>query len=125
MQLNSKSWKRLNIMIEIRYTANKQQLQICCDNSSLLTIREYFSVANPAFQRNQRFSQARIYALTPSGKFELGLLDHIKTYLIEHSINFKVESDVEADFNNGFQNPQIVKYKDLPYREHQEKSIFN
>lgn len=125
MQLNLKSWKQLNTMIEIKYTANKQQLQICCDNNSLLAIREHFSVANPAYQRNQRFSQARLYALTPSGKFELGLLDHIKTYLIEHSINFKVEDDVEADFNNGFQNPQIVKYKDLSYREHQEKSIFN
>lgn len=112
-------------MVEIKYTSNKQQAQLYCDNSNLLTIREHFSVVNPAYQRNQRFSQARLYALTPSGKFELGLLDHIKSYLIERSIRFEIDNEIETDFNNGFKNPQIVKYQSLPYREHQQKSIYN
>lgn len=112
-------------MVEIKYTNNKQQAQLVCDNTTLLNIRENFSVTNPAYRRNQRFSQARLYAITPSGKFDSGLLDNIKAYLISNQINFTVDNDLEKDFNNGFENFELVHFNSLKYREHQEKSIYN
>lgn len=113
-------------MVEIKYTGNnKQQAQLVCDNTKLSVIRDYFSVSNPAYRRNQRFSQSRLYAITPSGKFDIGLLDEIKTYLEANQTDFKIDEDVSKNYFNGFENAELVKFTLMNYREHQEKSIIN
>jgi superfamily II DNA or RNA helicase len=113
-------------MIEIKYIGNnKQQAQLFCENDVLSSIREYFSVSNPAYRRNQRFSQSRLYAITPSGKFDVGLLDEIKIYFEANQLNFKIEEDLYKNYYNGFDDPKLVKFTLMDYREHQEKSITN
>lgn len=113
-------------MVEIKYSGkNKQQAQLHCANDILLSIRDHFSVANPAYRRNQRFSPSRLYAITPSGKFDVGLLNEIKNYCIANQIFYKIDADVSLDYYNGFKNPEIIKYPSIVYREHQEKSIIN
>jgi len=113
-------------MIEIKYSGkNKQQAQLYCANDVLLAVREYFSVANPAYRRNQRFSTARLYAITPSGKFDIGLLDEIINYCISNQISYQIDNEINSDYYNGFEKPEIIRYPSLVYREHQEKSIIN
>lgn len=113
-------------MVEIKYFGkNKQQAQLYCANDILSSIRDYFSVANPAYRRNQRFSPARLYAITPSGKFDIGLLDDIKEYCITNQIFYKIDGDVNLHYYNGFKEPEIIHYPSYVYREHQEKSITN
>jgi len=113
-------------MVEIKYSgSNKQQAQLVCDNSTLLNVRDYFSVSNPAYRRNQRFSQSRIYAITPSGKFEIGLLEEIKNYFEANQIELKIDEEVYKNYYNGFDDPELVRFTLMDYREHQEKSIIN
>jgi superfamily II DNA or RNA helicase len=113
-------------MVEVKYSGNnKQQAQLICDNIILLNIRDYFSVSNPAYRRNQRFSQSRLYAITPSGKFEMGLLEEIKTYFEANQIEFKIDEEVYKNYYNGFDDPELVRFTLMDYREHQEKSILN
>jgi superfamily II DNA or RNA helicase len=110
-------------MVNIEYSGkSKQQLQLNCNTTVLNRIREYFSAPNPAFRRNSRFSQPRIYAITPSGKFESGLLNNIILYFDVNQIKFEINDDVLKDHNNGFSSPKLKKF-DLVYRDHQEKSI--
>jgi len=113
-------------MVEIKYTGNnKQQAQLICENSILLAVREYFSASNPAYRRNRSFSQARIYAITPSGKFDVGLLEDIKTYFDTNQIKVKIDEDLFQNYYNGFEKSEIFRFTLMEYREHQEKSIIN
>jgi superfamily II DNA or RNA helicase len=113
-------------MIEIKYAGNnKQQAQLFCDNSILASVRDYFSVLNPTYRRNKRFSQSRLYAITPSGKFEVGLLEELKTYFEANQIKFKIDEEILKNYFNGFEDPKLVKFTLMDYREHQEKSIIN
>jgi superfamily II DNA or RNA helicase len=110
-------------MVKITYSGNnKSQFQINCDLSILNRIRDKFSAPNPAFRRNSKFAQARIYAITPSGKFESGLLENIQAFLHANQIEFEVDDDILKNYNNGFENPEITNFK-LEYREHQKTSI--
>lgn len=62
-------------------------------------IREYFSVANEAAKfakyRN-RFAPSRRYAITPTGKFDIGLYFEIKKYILNNQIPVKI--DVSPEF---------------------------
>ena len=104
-------------MVEIKYTgSNKQQAQLICENSILLSVREHFSASNPAYRRNRSFSQARIYAITPSGKFDIGLLEDIKTYFDTNQIKVKIDEDLFQNYYNGFKNFEIVRFTLMEYR---------
>jgi superfamily II DNA or RNA helicase len=110
-------------MVKISFAGkNNKQLQLNCDLSLLNRIREHFSVSNPAFRRNSRFSQPRLYIITPSGKFDIGLIDNITAYLIANQIQLEIDTDVKDILNKGYENPIIHNFS-IPYREHQEKSI--
>jgi hypothetical protein len=101
---------------------NNKQANIVTDAGTLSLIREKFSISNPAYRRNNRFAPARLYAITPSGKFDIGLLENIKAYLDSEQIFYKIDSNLENKFKNGFDDPIIKKYC-MIYRDHQDKSI--
>jgi len=109
-------------MVEIKLL-NAKQAQIFSDVDDLNLIREHFSVPNPAFGRRNKFAPKRIYAITPSGKFDLGLTENIIDFLNENTIKFKVWSELQDKIKIGFNNFEIKHYKNLTYRDHQEKSI--
>ena len=50
----------------------------------LSEIREHFSVYNPAAKFSKSFfTPKRLYAITPNGYFDVGLVDEIKKYLLQ------------------------------------------
>jgi superfamily II DNA or RNA helicase len=112
-------------MVKIEYSGkSKQQLQLNCNTTVLNRIREYFSAPNPAFRRNSRFSQPRIYAITPSGKFDFGMLDNILSFLQANQIQYKIDDEVSKNLNFNFVDKKIETFEpDYVYRDHQLKSI--
>jgi superfamily II DNA or RNA helicase len=109
-------------MIELTLTSNQKQGQINTDPTMLALIREKFSISNPANRRNSRFIAPRLYAITPSGKFEIGMLKDICSYLDSNQNLYSIKDDLKQNFFVGFDDPIIKQYK-LTYRDHQEKSI--
>jgi len=109
-------------MIELTLTPSGKQAQINTDASTLALIRDKFSIANPAHRRNARFVPARLYCITPSGKFEIGMLKDICSYLESCQKSFNITDILKKKFSVGFQNPIIKKYC-MVYRDHQDKSI--
>jgi hypothetical protein len=108
-------------VIELNLLNNKQG-EIVTDVNTLSLIRNKFSIANPAHGRGGRFTPARLYAITPSGRFDVGLFDNIKAYLESEQLFYKIDSSLEKTINVGFQNPTIKQYS-LTYRDHQDLSI--
>lgn len=103
-------------------TTNNKQGIITGDILGLSLLREHFSIANPAFRSNKRFIASRLYAITPSGKFEIGLLKNIITFLDKEHIEYQIESSIKKLFDIGFENP-IIEKLNISYRDYQEVSI--
>lgn len=101
---------------------NKKYGIITGDILNLNIIREFFSISNPAYRSNKKFIVSRLYAITPSGRFEIGLLDNIIDFLNKKHIEYKIDLELQKIFNVGFKNPLLEKLK-IPYRNYQEDSI--
>jgi len=99
-----------------------QKGQITSDSDTLNLIREKFSIANPAYRKNTKFVSARLYSITPKGKFEVGLLKDIVTYIQLNGYDFTISDDLKKEFSCGFNEP-VVKELSLPFRDYQEQSI--
>lgn len=108
-------------MTELK-TLNKKQAQIISDINTLEIIRNNFSIPNPAYGRRNKFAPARLYAITPSGKYDIGLTENILAFLDSDQIQYTVEKSLEDRIKNCFIDPLIKQYS-LEYREHQHKSI--
>ena len=76
----------------IRLKSNNKQAQIETSIENLELIRTHFSIANPAYGRGNKFAPARLYAITPSGKYDIGLTDDIIAFLESNQIS-------EEEFN--------------------------
>lgn len=109
-------------MIELKLSKSKNCGIIETDFYNLSLIREKFSIPNPAKGRYNKFSPSRIYSITPGGKFEIGLLKNITSFLEINQKSYNIDKDLKNIFYNGFDGPKIKQY-DLKYRDHQEKSI--
>lgn len=109
-------------MIRLK-TNNSKQAQIETSVENLELIRTHFSIANPAYGRGSRFAPARLYAITPSGKYDIGLTDNIIAFLESNQLLYSIEDDLKKKINLGFSTPYIKEYSTLEYREHQLKSI--
>ena len=61
-------------------------------------IREHFSVDNPAarFSRGFSFIPKRLYSITPTGQFDIGLIPDIKNFLLEKQYNTTLDVSVDA-----------------------------
>ena len=111
-------------MINLELAKNKKQAQILTSDQNIFSlIRENFSIPFKSFSRNKRFAPQRKYAITPSGKFDIGLLYEIKQFLWLNQIEFNIDSELSNCFDIGFETPYIKTYN-LSYREHQQKSIY-
>lgn len=112
-------------MITIKLTQNKKQAQLLStDNDNFSLIRENFSIPFKSFSKNKKFFPQRKYAITPSGKFDIGLISDIKDFIELNQFEFQIDEEVKDCLEIGFKTP-IIKEYDLKYREHQHKSIEN
>jgi len=110
-------------MVTLELTQNKKQAQIqTTDHNVFSLIRENFSIPFKSFSKNKRFAPQRKYAITPSGKFDIGLLHEIKNYLLINQIEFSILPELQDCFDIGFVDPFVKQYN-LTYREHQKLSI--
>ncbi len=94
----------------------------------LTLLREVFSVPNNAakFTRyRNRFTPSRLYAITPAGRFDIGMYHEIKKYL--NSLDSPVKINVSEQFKK-IALPQIKRHDDvklnLDLRDYQ-KDIVN
>ena len=74
-------------MVFIDFSGKKQdQLQLACDTVELNILRDDFSVPNPAAASKRKHIPARLYAITPTGKFDTGLLKNIQINIFTDSL---------------------------------------
>lgn len=110
-------------MIYIDFSGNKKdQIQLTCDKIELDILRDDFSVANPAFASKKKFIPSRLYAITPTGKFDAGLLKNIQENMDIHGFSYEISENVKNHFKI---NPklEILDELALPYREYQSEAI--
>jgi superfamily II DNA or RNA helicase len=114
-------------MISIKFSGKKKTLlQLEGDISSICLVREHFSVQNPAYKSNSPFVQARLYCISPSGKFEIGLLGEIVDYFFKKGINVDIDNDIKTYYNPlTIPDEYDLKQLSLKYRSYQENSIKN
>jgi len=102
---------------------NNRHGQIVTDSATLNIIRERFSIKNPAYGRGNKFASSRIYSITPSGRFDIGLCDVICAYLDANQIKHQVDPNLRKHIDVGFDDTEIKSFPNLTYRDHQDKSV--
>ena len=112
-------------MISVKFSGKKKNLlQLEGDASCISLAREHFSIQNPAYKSNSPFVQARLYCITPSGKFEIGLLGEITDYFFKKGINVDIDNDIKSYYNPlSITEDYTLKELNLKYRSYQESSI--
>lgn len=109
-------------MINFSLISKDRQIQISGDLKNIALIREHFSVANPAYRRNSPYIQPRLYCITPSGKFDIGLFGDVLKYVELCRYEYSYDEEITKKFNPGFKNPEI-KQLNLQLRDYQESAI--
>jgi superfamily II DNA or RNA helicase len=112
-------------MITIKFSGKKKNLlQIEGDASLVALARENFSVQNPAYKSNLPFVQPRLYCITPSGKFETGMLKEVYDFFAKKGIISNIEEEVKNAFNP-IKNINDFKLEKLSmeFRHYQEKCL--
>lgn len=114
-------------MIKIKFSGKKNSsLQLEGNPSFISLIRENFSVPNPAYRGNSQFSQPRLYCITPSGKFEVGLLKEITNFISRKGIMVEIEDDIKSVYKPINLTEDIdIDQLSLKYRDYQEECIRN
>lgn len=81
--------------VEFHYDSKRKEVKIVSEYFS--NIKEHFSVKNPGarFNRFQRFIPQRIYAITPAGYCDVGLVGEIVNYLNKLNIPFEISYNKE------------------------------
>lgn len=113
-------------MITIDYNSKKQKATITGDCVDL--IREHFSIANPAakFSRNRKFIPKRLYSITPTGQFDIGLVGEIRDVIKQKNIDTDIVLTELAQQAYSPSLPYDVKCIENPkytLRDYQQETI--
>ena len=113
--------------MSIKFTLDKSGQKGVMSGDMFEDIRETFSVNNDAakFMRyRSRFAPSRKYAITPGGKFDIGLYYEIKKYLVSQSVtgNILVE-DSFRDIATPKYNINQISELSLELRGYQQKIV--
>lgn len=108
----------------VQLSLEKDQAQLIADSDTFNLIRENFSIPNPAFRKNARFVASRLYAITPRGKFDIGITGEIAKFLELSHYSYNISDDLRSNFSCGFKNPEIQRLS-INYRDYQENSILS
>ncbi len=88
------------------------------------SIREHFSISNPAarFSRSP-FTPKRLYAISPNGYFDVGLVDEIVDYINSNQL-FKVElSETIQKILKPSLDKQLINRLNIPLRSYQIEAV--
>lgn len=113
--------------MSIKFTLDKTGQKGIVSGDLIDDIRETFSVNNDAakFMRyRSRYAPSRKYAITPAGKFDIGLYYEIKKYLISRSVTGDIF--VEDSFRAATTPKYNIKHTpelNLPLRGYQQKIV--
>jgi len=111
-------------MITFKYH-NSNQCVI--EGPELNLIRENFSVENQAanFQRRlrSRFIKDRLYAITPKGKMDIGLVGEIIKYCKQHKIDWSIEDKTLNVFYPSLPAPQVNYDLKFTLRDYQQEIV--
>jgi superfamily II DNA or RNA helicase len=111
-------------MISFSLEKNTQTVSLISDKF-LSLIRERFSIVNPAFGRGRfanQFTPRRLYAITASGKFDIGIYGEIINFCREENIPFTENKDVTSFYAPAFREYNIQPLN-LQLREYQRESV--
>jgi superfamily II DNA or RNA helicase len=111
--------------MNIKFSGKKKNLlQLEGDASMVSLAREYFSVQNPAAKSNSPFVQKRLYCITPSGKFEIGMLGEVIDFLFKKGIFVQIDEEIRNLYNpiKDIKDFEIQKLT-MDFRSYQEKAI--
>ena len=109
-------------MISIDFHNDQKKLMVInCETDVLELIRHHFSCPNPAAIARNKFTPKRLYAITPTGRFESGLLSVIIDYLVKENLNFYISDEIKK--SKIVLNPSQIYPLGVPYREYQESAI--
>lgn len=113
--------------MSIKFTLDKSGQKGVMSGDMFEDIRETFSVNNDAakFMRyRSRFAPSRKYAITPGGKFDIGMYYEIKKYLVSQSVtgNILVE-DSFRDIATPKYNINQISRLNLELRGYQQKIV--
>lgn len=122
--------------IKLGYDEQKGLGTLTCRGSLLSTLRDAFSVFDPASKAKRRFSNRKIptrkYAITQSGQFEVGLVYEIRKWLNDNKVEYKFDVTPEflAAYDSRFSFSQEVKLEDveslsLVPRDYQTEGVYN
>lgn len=115
--------------MELKIIYNKSRNCACLTGDYINIVREYFSAPRPGVQFAKRFGNfhipSRIYAITNSGNFGIGLIPEIIKFCNSKSIPFSLENQLipllKPSINDG--NVYKVKNNKFQLRDYQEECI--
>ena len=102
---------------------DKNQQQATISSNSLSLIREHFSIANPVYGRSRfgnKFTPKRLYTITPTGKFDIGLYQEITNFLKSENIVYS-STNTSSAINPCL--PCNIAQLNLSLREYQTESV--
>lgn len=101
--------------------------QACISGPELNLIREHFSVENKAanFQRRlrSRFIKDRIYAITPKGKYDIGLTIEIAKYCKTKDIDFNIDENLIKILQPKLPQPKNSYKLKFDLRDYQQEIV--
>jgi superfamily II DNA or RNA helicase len=110
-------------MVFIDFSGKKKdQLQLTCEKIELDILRDDFSVPNPAAASKRKHIPARLYAITPTGKFDTGLLKNVQINMDLHGFPYEISENIKNHFKI-LEKPEILEELALPYRLYQSDAI--
>ena len=109
-------------MINLILSKNKKNGILETSKEKLDLIRNFFSIKNPASKSRLPFIQDRLYSITPSGKFDIGLTPLIENFLKEKKFIFFTDKHLAEIVNPG-KNISTLTELNMPLRGYQEKAI--
>jgi superfamily II DNA or RNA helicase len=111
------------VVEKIKIDFQKKGGVLTCSKDILKLVREKFSVKNPSFH-SRRFAP-RLYAITPSGAFQVGLWNEIENYI--RSLNIPISIELTDEFKKQFLPKtgieEISKIDSFNYYDYQEDAI--
>ena len=82
--------------IRLDYDMGRRKAVIKCGNRLFAMIRDHYSVPNPQAKAMRRFGNVHIplskYAITPTGRYDIGLTGDIFKWLVDRKIEYTVET---------------------------------
>lgn len=110
-------------MICIDYDSKKRKGIISGDEFDV--VREHFSVENPAakFNRYRKFIAKRLYAITPTGQFDVCLLGEIQAFLWKQNTDINITDAAQAVVAPATNIHNITYPLALQLRDYQQGAI--